>query len=139
MGQSVREVMTESLITVAGDASLADASRLMRDHDVGDVLVVDDGRFTGIVTDRDIVVRAIADGRLPDETPVQFVATEDVITVGPDDQVKDVVQAIRESAVRRVPVIEDGKPVGIVSIGDLAIERDPSSALAEISAAQPNK
>jgi CBS domain-containing protein len=138
VGQSVREVMTGSVITVAGDASLADVSRLMRDHDVGDVLLVDDGRFSGIVTDRDIVVRAIADDRLPTETPVEFVATHDVFTVSPDDQVKDVVQAIRGNAVRRIPVVDDGKPVGIVSIGDLAIERDPSSALADISAAPPN-
>jgi len=130
--------MTESLVTVDGEASLADVSRLMRDQDVGDVLVVNDGRFAGIITDRDIVVRAIAENRSPDETPAQVVATRDVVTVSPDDQVRDVVKAIRDSAIRRVPVVEDGRAVGIVSLGDLAIERDPSSALADISAAQPN-
>jgi CBS domain-containing protein len=138
MAQTVRELMTETVATIASDASLLEASRIMRDRDIGDVVVVDGDAVRGIVTDRDIVVRAIADEQPPGETPVSAIASTRMTTVSPEDSVKDVVQIMRDHAIRRLPVVESGKPVGIVSIGDLAVERDPNSALAEISAADPN-
>lgn len=138
MAKTVNEVMTHDPRTVAPDSSVADVARAMRDGDVGAVLVADSGRVRGIVTDRDIVVRAIADGRDPGSTQVGDLCTEDPVTVTPDQNVQDVVAIMRDRDIRRVPVVQDGRPVGIVSIGDLAVERDPQSALADISAAPPN-
>ncbi len=109
----------------------------MRDRDTGDVVVVADDEVRGIVTDRDITVRAVADGRGPD-TPLSDVLGGQVVTVAPDDRVENVVDLMREHAVRRIPVIEGGRLAGVISIGDLAIERDSDSALADISAAREN-
>ena len=138
MAQTVREVMTENVVTLQGSAPLTDAARRMKDADIGDVIVMADGEMCGMVTDRDIVVRAIAQGRDPQSTTLDEICTHQLATVGPDDSVDQAIQIIRERAVRRVPVVEGGRPVGIISIGDLAIERDHDSALADISAAEGN-
>jgi CBS domain-containing protein len=138
MAQTVREVMTDRVVTVPSTASLMDASRAMADHDIGDVIVVDDGNVSGIVTDRDIVVRAIAKGSEPKTTRVSDVLSGQVQTLGPDASIGDAVRLMTEGAIRRIPVVEGGRPIGIVSIGDLAVERDADSALADISAANPN-
>ena len=110
----------------------------MRDQAIGDVIVLKDGAICGIVTDRDITVRAVAEGRDPKSTPVGDICTEGLATVTPDASVAEAVELMRSKAVRRLPVVEGGKPIGIVSIGDLAVERDPKSALADISSADPN-
>jgi CBS domain-containing protein len=111
----------------------------MRANDIGDVIVVDDnGKLTGIVTDRDIVVRVVAEGRDPRATRLGDIASRELTVLAPDDPVERAVELMRERAIRRLPVVEQGKPVGIVSIGDLALDRDPDSALADISAAPPN-
>ena len=133
----VRDVMTDSLATVGSNATIADAARLMRDRDIGDVLVVDADRLCGIVTDRDIVVRALAGSAGP-ETTVAGACSANVFTIAPDAAIDDAVMLMREHALRRVPVVDGDRPVGIVSIGDLAVENDPRSALGEISAAAPN-
>jgi CBS domain-containing protein len=138
MGQSIRDVMTTSPHTVRPDSTLQDAAREMKSDDIGAVLVEDNGSVAGILTDRDIVVRAIAEGRDPSSTKVSEVATTDVKTLTPDSTVEDAIKIVREQHVRRIPVVEGGKPAGIVSIGDLAIERDRESALADISAAPSN-
>jgi CBS domain-containing protein len=138
MAQTVREVMTDRVVTVPSTASLMDASRAMADHDIGDVIVVDDGNVSGIVTDRDIVVRAIAKGSEPKTTRVSDVLSGQVQTLGPDASIGDAVRLMTDGAIRRIPVVEGGRPIGIVSIGDLAVERDADSALADISAANPN-
>jgi CBS domain-containing protein len=139
MAQSIRDVMTPNPHTVASDATLEDAAREMKQDDIGAVLVKDDGSVTGILTDRDIVVRAIAEGRDPSSTKVSDVASSDVKTLTPDASVEDAIRIVREQHLRRIPVVEDdGSPVGIVSIGDLAVERDRESALGDISAAPPN-
>jgi CBS domain-containing protein len=91
------------------------------------------------VTDRDIVVRALADGREASATTLADICTRDLETLSPEDSASDAVRLMSSKAIRRVPVVEDGKPVGIVSIGDLAIEQDPDSALADISEAKPNR
>jgi CBS domain-containing protein len=134
---NIRDVMTPNPQTVSPEDTIQNAARIMRDHDTGVVPVVQDGRPVGLVTDRDIVVRAIADGRDP-ETPVGEVATRDARTVTPDSDVEEAIRIVREDDVRRVPVVQDGRPVGIVSIGDLAIERDQDSALADMSSSAPN-
>jgi len=138
MAQSIREVMTADPHTVSSDATLQDAAREMKEDDIGAVLVEDNGTVAGILTDRDIVVRAIGEGRDPSSTKVGDVATRDVKTLTPDSTVEDAIRIVREQNVRRIPVVEDGHAAGIVSIGDLAIERDTDSALADISSAPPN-
>jgi CBS domain-containing protein len=138
MAQEIREVMTQDVVALPTDASLVDASRAMRERDIGDVLVVEGDRLTGIVTDRDIVVRAVADDRSPRETTLGDLATGDVTSLSPEDSVEDAIRIMRDQAVRRIPVVENDRPIGIVSIGDLAVERDPDSALADISVADPD-
>ena len=115
------------------------AATQMRQADIGDVVVLKDGAVCGIVTDRDVVVRAVADGKDPDKTTVGEVCSAQVVAVSPDDNEDDAVRIMREKAVRRLPVVDGGRPVGIVSIGDLAMERDQGSALADISAAPGNR
>ncbi|HZB01157.1 MAG TPA: CBS domain-containing protein [Actinomycetota bacterium] len=137
--QKVREVMTENPVVLPKDASIVEAARLMRDHGIGDVIVVDGERAEGIVTDRDIVIRAVAEGTAPDEVRIQDVLSGDLAAVSPDDPVERAIALMREKAIRRVPVVESGKPVGVVSIGDLAVQRDADSALADISEEPPNR
>jgi len=138
MAQSIREVMTADPRTVAADATLEDAAREMSRDDIGAVLVEDQGSVAGILTDRDIVVRAIAEHKDPSSTKVRDVATRDVASLTPDQSVDDAIKIVREKNVRRIPVVQDGRPAGIVSIGDLAIERDTDSALADISSEPAN-
>ncbi|MCB5179788.1 CBS domain-containing protein [Streptomyces antimicrobicus] len=138
MSQKIREIMTERLVTTADQMPVAEAARRMRDEDIGDVLVVDDGHVKGVVTDRDLVVRVLAEGKEPETTTVGEVCSGDVVTVAPDDDVSKAVELMRSHALRRLPVTENDRLVGIVSLGDLAVERDEQSALADISRAQPN-
>jgi CBS domain-containing protein len=138
MTQMVREVMTSELVQLASSAPLAEAARRMRDADIGDVIVTEDGTMCGVVTDRDIVVRAIAEGKDPQSATLGDICSHEVVTVSADDSVERAIELMRERAVRRLPVVDGGSPVGIVSIGDLAIERDSDSALADISAASGN-
>lgn len=139
MPQKLREVMTPGPVTLSKTATLKQAAEAMRDQAIGDILIVDGERICGILTDRDIAVRAVAEGRDPQKTRVGDVATTDMSLLGPDDKVEDAVKVMRERAVRRVPIVEGSIPIGIVSIGDLAVETDPESALADISAAAPNE
>jgi CBS domain-containing protein len=139
MAQHVRELMTKDPVTLPPSATLQDAARAMKDQDIGDVIVFEDDRIGGIVTDRDIVIRAVAEGRDPSQATLQGVVSGDVVTVTPDDSVATAIRLMRDHAVRRLPVVEEGRPVGVVSIGDLAVERDPDSALADISAAEPDE
>ena len=133
MEQRVKEVMTGRTVTLDRDASLVEAARLMRDEGIGDVIVVEGEDAAGIVTDRDIVIRAIAEGADPNTTRLGQVVSRDLTAVAPDDPVERAIELMREKAVRRLPVLEDGKPVGVVSLGDLAIRRDADSVLADIS------
>ncbi len=138
MAQSIRDVMTTNPECVSGDTTVADAAKLMRDKDFGGILSMDGDEVSGFLTDRDIAVRVVAEGKDPTSTTVSDVATTDLHTLSPDDTVEDAIKLVREHNVRRVPVCEGAKPVGIVSIGDLALERDERSALADLSAAAPN-
>ncbi|MBT2482374.1 CBS domain-containing protein [Streptomyces sp. ISL-94] len=138
MTQTIRDIMTRDPVTVGALTSVHEAARRMRDADIGDVLVTDDGRLRGLVTDRDLVVRALADGKDPDQTTVAEVCSEDLVIIDADDDVDRAVDLMRERALRRLPVIEGDELVGVVALGDLALDRDPTSALADISAAEPN-
>ncbi|MEW9533636.1 CBS domain-containing protein [Microbispora sp. NPDC049125] len=138
MPQKVRDVMSPDPVTLPEEATVVKAAKLMRDQGIGDVLVVRGDRLTGLVTDRDIVVRAVAEARDVSATPLATLCTSDVITADPDQDADEVIRMMREKAVRRVPVVVGGRPVGIVTLGDLAIERDPASALSDITVAPPN-
>jgi CBS domain-containing protein len=138
MARTVDEVMTHDPRTVSPGDTVHNAASEMRDADVGAVLVEDHGKLAGIVTDRDIVVRAVADGADPDDITVEQVYTRDPVTLTPDQPIREAVRFMREKNVRRVPVVQGGRPVGIVSLGDLAVELDEESALADISSEMPN-
>ena len=138
MAKTVRDVMMDELATIEPSDSVEDAARRMKESDTGALLVVDEGELKGIVTDRDIVVKAVAEGEKASKTKVEEICSSDTTTIEPDASIDDAIGTLREAKVRRLPVVEDGKPVGIISLGDLAIERDDDSALADISAASPN-
>jgi CBS domain-containing protein len=134
---TVREVMTRNPVMLPKDTLVADAAKKMKGQDIGDVVVMDDGSIYGIVTDRDIVIRAIAENRDPRQTRLGDIATTKLVTVRPDDDVNTAIDMMRKNAVRRIPVVERGAPIGIVSLGDLAQRRDPKSVLGQVSAAPP--
>lgn len=138
--RTVAEVMSPEPVSMIETDTLFDAARMMRDNHIGDVIVLGDtdGRVKGIVTDRDVVVRAVAEERDAKQTTIGAICTGELVFVSPDDHADKAVKLMRERAVRRLPVVEDGRPVGIVSIGDLAEQFDKKSALADISAARPN-
>jgi CBS domain-containing protein len=139
MAQIISDVMTTHPVALSEATTIGDAAKAMREKDVGDVIVLDDqDSLCGIVTDRDIVVRAVADDRNPREMRLGDICSHDLTTVDVSTSVEDAVKLMRERALRRLPVVEGGRPVGIVSIGDLAIERDPDSTLADIGAAPSN-
>jgi CBS domain-containing protein len=138
MPETLREIMTSPPTVLDASASVEDAARAMRSNDIGDVIVIDDDAIRGILTDRDIVLRVVAAGKVPLATKVGEVCSDDVITLPPDAPVEQAVDAVRSSAIRRIPVVEDGRPVGVVSLGDLAVDLDRRSALGDVSAAPPN-
>lgn len=137
MTRQVHEVMTSEPVTLPLDAPLTEAARLMRDEGIGGVLVTQDGRLCGLLTDRDIVVRAVAEGRDLTGTRLADICSAGIVTVSPDDGADTALRLMIDSAVRRLPVVKDGRPVGIVSIGDLTSDRDESSALAHGSLRLP--
>ena len=139
MAGYLRDIMTQNPVTVQTTDSVVAAARSMRDGNIGDVVVVERGQIQGILTDRDIVVRALAEGRDPSSTTVGEICSRELTTLSPSDSISDAVTMMREKAIRRLPVVDGGRPIGIVSLGDLAVERDRESALGEISAAPPNR
>ncbi|BBC35002.1 Oxidoreductase [Streptomyces graminofaciens] len=140
MTQHVSDVMTASPVTVEPQTPVTTVARMMRDENIGAVLVAEGERLRGLVSDRDLVVRAMAEGGDPSRMTVAEACSEDLVTVKPGDDLTRAVKVMREHSVRRVPVVDDSQhAVGIVSIGDLAIERDPGSALGDISSTRPNQ
>lgn len=137
MSAKVRDVMTPGPIAVDYHQSIGDAARIMRDWGVGAVLVVHDEALRGLVTDRDLVVRALAESKRPDE-PVGPLSSGDLIGVDADAEASHAARLMREHAVRRLPVIEDGQVAGMVSLGDLALDTGDLSTLSGISAVPPN-
>lgn len=138
MARTVAELMTREPATVHEDDTVARAAQLMREYDTGNVAVVDDGHIVGIVTDRDIAVRVVAADR-PPSTPVGEAASQEkLFTISPDSTLDQAATVMRKQSVRRLPVVRDGELLGIVSLGDLAIERGAEPGLADVSAAEPN-
>ena len=137
----VKDIMTKNVAYINPDATVTDAARLMQKHNVGSIPVCDENGVVGIVTDRDIVVRNVAHGNDPRMTKVRDVMTSQVRAATPDMDVRDVSDMMSRNQVRRVPVVEDNKLVGIVSLGDMAtdmrLDMEASEALSEIS--RPSK
>jgi CBS domain-containing protein len=138
MAQQIRELMTLNPVSMPGTASVQEAARAMRDQDIGDVIVIEHHQVCGIITDRDIAVRVVAEAKDPATTTLADICSHSLLTVKSTDSVEQALRLMRLHAVRRLPVVEAGEAVGIVSLGDLAVERDPDSVLGEISAAPPD-
>src|SRR4051812_31102815 len=117
MAQLVRDIMATDVATLSPDTPASEAAQVMRDQNIGNVLLTRDDKLCGIVTDRDLVVRLLADHKDPEATTLGEVCSSELVTATPDTPVEQVIADIRGRAVRRVPVVEGGKPVGIVSIG----------------------
>jgi CBS domain-containing protein len=135
----VKDVMTPQVVYLPAETTLDEAARAMREKDIGDVVVTEGASLAGVVTDRDIVIRAVADGRDPASTTVGDVASRDLVMIGQDASPQQAAQVMRERAVRRLLVCDnDRRLVGVVTLGDLAVRMDPTSALGTISSAAPN-
>jgi CBS domain-containing protein len=122
MAQSVRDVMTPGVRSVSPSQSLAEAAEVMKGEDVGSVPVVEEGRLAGIVTDRDIVIRAVADRRDPQTVKVDEVASRDLVTVEPEQDLDEALALMARHQVRRLPVVERGQLVGMLAQADVALE-----------------
>lgn len=118
---TVADVMTPGVESTSSEARLRDAARTMREGDFGSMPVVDDGRLTGILTDRDIVIRAVAEGLDSAAVRVGEVASRDPVTVAPDEDLDDAMELMARHRIRRLPVVEDGRLVGVVSQADVAL------------------
>jgi CBS domain-containing protein len=132
----VRELMTKQPATVKPDATLGEVATLMKQEDCGSIPVVEGGRLVGIVTDRDIVVRGIAAGKDPKSQRVSEVMSADPVAIGPNDDVSDAETVMGARQIRRLPVVEDGKLVGILVTAQIArvgSERKTGETLKEIS------
>jgi CBS domain-containing protein len=132
-----REIMTSNVKTATRDMPLRDVAAMMRDGDMGSVPVVQDGKLVGIVTDRDIVVRSVADGK-DAASPVGEAMTTEIFSVRPDDFVFEAIRLMGDKQVRRIPVVdESGALAGIIAMADIALEmedeREIAEALEEIS------
>lgn len=133
----VKDIMTKSVAYVNPDTSIFETAQLMQKHNVGSIPVCDQSGVVGIVTDRDIVIRNIAIGKNPQQTPVKEIMTASVITVTPEMEINDVTRMMASSQIRRLPVMDNNTLVGIVALGDIAIDSkydtEISNALTEIS------
>lgn len=139
MAQTISQVMTRDPVALPPTATLVEAALAMRGAGTGDVIVTREGQARGIVTDRDIVIRGVAEGLDPGQATLADIASEELACLTPDQAVDDAARLMRELAVRRLPVVdENDEVVGIVSLGDLARANDPGSGLADISAAPPD-
>jgi CBS domain-containing protein len=122
MAKSVREAMTPGVRTVSPSQSLAEAAEVMKGEDVGSVPVVEEGRLAGIVTDRDIVTRAVAERRDPQTVKVGEVASRELVTVEPEQDLDEALALMTRHQVRRLPVVEEGRLVGMLAQADVALE-----------------
>ncbi len=138
MREFVREVMRVCPTVVEPETPLLEVARRMRDEDIGDVIVSRGRELKGIVTDRDIVVRSVAAGTDPATTPVSDVCSRLVHTAAPDEELSTVLNVMRTHAIRRIPVVDHGEVVGVLTLGDLAMALNEDSVLAAISTAQGN-
>jgi CBS domain-containing protein len=136
--RKMRDIMSAAPVGMAPGESVSAAAMAMKRHGTGTVLVQAGGRLSGLVTDRDITVRVLAENRDPRTTRIGDICSSELVVLGPDDDVAQATRLIRERAVRRIAVLQDGTPVGVVSVADLAMAQDATSALSGISSAPPS-
>ncbi|WP_446217612.1 CBS domain-containing protein [Micromonospora sp. IBHARD004] len=135
----VSDVMTKQVVYLPAETMLDEAARVMKEADIGDVVVTDGATLAGMLTDRDIVVRAVADRADPASTTIGSIITREVVMIEQHSTASEAAALMRERNIRRVLVCDnERKLVGIVSLGDLAMQLDPNSALGDISEAAPN-
>jgi CBS domain-containing protein len=135
---TVREVMTRDPITMDVNTVIAAVARQMRDAFISDVIVTDGDRVRGIVTERDILVRAVAEDADPRATTASQVLTRDLVTVAPDDDIKAAEGLMRVHAIKHLPVCDGDRLVGIVALADIAVEEAPNSLFAQVEVEDPN-
>ncbi|HVE62801.1 MAG TPA: CBS domain-containing protein [Mycobacteriales bacterium] len=138
MSTLVRDVMTADPVTLDSTATVVDAAKAMRDSDIGAVIVLDSGTTCGILTDRDIAIRAVADGEDLASMSVGSICSANATTITADATVEDALAVMQREDVRRLPVVDGDLPIGIVSLGDVSQEGGAGEALADISAAPAN-
>jgi CBS domain-containing protein len=127
MGQSIKDVMTSDPCTINADKSVAYAAKMMRDEDVGLAPIVEGDKLIGMLTDRDIAIRVVAEGRAPDQVTVREVASKQVVTIDPQQDLDQALRIMAKHQVRRLPAVEeDGRLVGVVAQADVAREGDDS-------------
>ena len=136
--RKMRDIMSPAPICMAPGESVFAAAKAMKQYGIGTVLVLTDGKLSGLVTDRDITVRVLAENRDPLTTRIGDICSSELAVLGPDDDLEQATRLVRERAVRRIPVLADGIPVGVVSIGDLALDEDATSAMSGVSFSPPN-
>jgi CBS domain-containing protein len=124
MGKRIREVMTPSPETVEPGQPVAEAAKLMKQADVGMIPVVQEGQLSGTVTDRDIVLRVIAEGKSTASTTVGEIASGEVVTVDPEQELEEALELMAKHQVRRLPVVENGRLIGVLAQADVAREGD---------------
>jgi CBS domain-containing protein len=127
---NIRDVMTHNPRTVSPQDSIQNVARIMRDEDTGVVPVVDNGKPVGVITDRDIVVRAVAEGSQLNR-PVRDIVTNELVAATPDMSVSEATELMSAHQVRRLPVVENNRLVGIVSIGDIAVKEGKDSRVGD--------
>jgi CBS domain-containing protein len=125
MGHSIKDVMTSDPCTIDAGKSVAYAAKMMRDEDVGLAPIVEGDKLIGMLTDRDIAIRVVAEGKDPDQVTVREVASKQVVTIDPQQDLDEALRIMAKHQVRRLPVVEeDGRLVGVVAQADVAREGD---------------
>ena len=136
--RKVRDIMSAAPVCMAPGEPVSAAAGAMKQHDIGTVLVLTDGRLSGLVTDRDVTVRVLAEGRDPRTTRIGDICSGELVVLDPDDNLAQAARLVRDHAVRRIPVLRNGTPVGVLSVGDLALEKDATSVLSGVSSTPPD-
>ena len=124
----VRELMTEEVATVTLATTLNEVASKMKQEDTGAIPVLDEDRLVGIVTDRDIVIRCIAEGKDPNELTAEDILSRDLETIDPDADVQEAARIMARRQIRRLPVVEDEELIGVISLGDIAVKEDEDVA-----------
>jgi len=128
MGKSVRDAMTENPRSIGASTSVVEAARLMREQDIGSLPITDDEKLVGMITDRDITTRVVAEAADPTSTSVEDVYSRDLVSVEPNEDLDEALQLMARHQVRRLPVVENGRLVGIVAQADIALKDNDKTA-----------
>jgi CBS domain-containing protein len=139
MAKSVRDAMTENPRSIGQSASVVDAARLMREEHIGSLPITDDEKLVGMITDRDIATRVVAEAADPKTTSVGDVYSQDLISVEPDNELDEALQLMARHQVRRLPVVENGRLVGIVAQADIALRENEKTASLVEAISEPSE